>query len=350
MKQIVVNKEDLRHNINKIKEFAKNNSDGNEYTIIGVVKGNGYGLDLIQYSQFLVDNGIEYLAVATMEEALKLSKANISKKILLLTPINEKEDVEEAIKNDITLTVDSTENVEIINELSKKGYNIKVHIKVDTGFGRYGFIYNNFESILENIKKMQLNNVKIEGIYSHLSNAYYRNDKHTKQQYNNFKAVLDYLEKNNVKIKMRHICNSPAFLNYPDLHLNTARIGSAFLGRVCAENNIGLKKIATMEIDISEIKKVPKNFNISYSNSFKTKRETTIAILPVGYLDGYNVGKKTDMFRPLDRLRRAFNEIKLILKKEKMTAIINEKRYNIIGTIRNVSHNSRCYRWTSKTR
>ena len=340
MEQIVINKEDLRHNINRIKEFAKDDTKTEEYTIIGVVKGNGYGLDLIQYSEFLVNNGIEYLAVATMDEALKLSKTNISQNILLLSPINKIEDAEMAIENGIILTIDSSENADIVNELSKKGYNIRVHIKIDTGFGRYGFIYNNFESILDNIKKLQSNGVNVEGIFSHLSNAYYRNDNHTIQQYNSFKAVLDYLKKNNISIKLKHICNSPAFLNYPDMHLNAARIGSAFLGRVCAENNIGLKKIATMEVYVAEVKKVPKNFNISYSNTFKTRKETEIAILPIGYLDGYNVGKKVDMFRPLDRLRRIWGELKQLLRKEKLTAVINEKRYDIIGTIRNVSYNS----------
>ena len=85
---------------------------------------------------------------------------------------------------------------------------------------------------------------------------------------------------------------------------------------------------------------MPEKFNISYLNSYKTKKETKIAILPTGYIDGYNVTQKTDMFRVRDKLRRAVHELKSIFKKQKLTAIINEKRYNIIGTIRNVSYNS----------
>ena len=158
MKQLVINKEDLKHNINKIKSYVKETS--NNCTIIGVVKGNGYGLDLIQYSKFLVENGIEYLAVATLEEALKLKKANVCENILMLSVLNDKCDIEEAVKNKITITIDSKENVQKVNELKQKGYNIKVHIKIDTGFGRYGFLYNDTENIINSIKSLKENRHK----------------------------------------------------------------------------------------------------------------------------------------------------------------------------------------------
>lgn len=82
-------------------------------------------------------------------------------------------------------------------------------------------------------------------------------------------------------------------------------------------------------------------FNISYLDSYKTKHETGIAILPIGYLEGYNVTQKTDMFRTVDKLRRALREIKNIFKKQKLTTVINQKRYDVIGTIRNVPYNCR---------
>ena len=122
------------------------------------------------------------------------------------------------------------------------------------------------------------------------------------------------------------------------MHLTAARIGSAFVGRVCSENNIGLKRIGEMEVGIAEVRTIPKNFNISYLNAYKTKKESKIAILPIGYNEGFNVGQKTDMFRVVDKLRRTVREIKSILKKQKLTAIVKNKRYDIIGTIRNVSH------------
>lgn len=339
MKQLVINKEDLKHNINKIKSYIKETS--NNCTIIGVVKGNGYGLDLIQYSKFLVENGIEYLAVATLEEALKLKKANVCENILMLSVLNDKCDIEEAVKNKITITIDSKENVQKVNELKQKGYNIKVHIKIDTGFGRYGFLYNDTENIINSIKSLQENNVEVEGIFSHFSIAYYKNNKYTIEQFERFKNVLNILEKNNINIKLKHICNSPATLNYPKMHLTAVRIGSAFVGRVNSENNIGLKKIGKLEVNIAEIREVPENFNISYLNSYKTKRKSKIAILPIGYIEGYDLSARPDMFRVIDRIRRIIRELRGILKKHNLTVEINEKQYDVIGTIRNVSYNCR---------
>ncbi len=339
MKQLVVNKEDLKHNINRIKDYTKKISNDDNYTIIAVVKGNGYGLGLNEYSEVLVENGIKYLAVATFEEAIELRKKQKDVNILMMSPLYNKQELEETVKNNITIAIDSKENAEAVNELAHKGYNIKVHLKIDTGFGRYGFIYDDYENILNTVQSLKPN-VEIEGIFTHCSDAYRKNNKHTLEQFKRFTDVIEKLEANNIKIKLKHICNSPAILNYPEMHLTAARIGSAFVGRVCSENNIGLKKIGELEINIAEVKDIPKGFNISYLNSYKTKDKTRIAIIPIGYLEGYNVTQKTDMFRIADKLRRALHELKSIFKKQKITVVINEKRYNVIGTIRNVSYNS----------
>ncbi len=339
MKQLVVNKEDLKHNINRIKDYTKKISNDDNYTIIAVVKGNGYGLGLNEYSEVLVENGIKYLAVATFEEAIELRKKQKDVNILMMSPLYNKQELEETVKNNITIAIDSKENAEAVNELAHKGYNIKVHLKIDTGFGRYGFIYDDYENILNTVQSLKPN-VEIEGIFTHCSDAYRKNNKHTLEQFKRFTDVIEKLEANNIKIKLKHICNSPAILNYPEMHLTAARIGSAFVGRVCSENNIGLKKIGELEINIAEVKDIPKGFNISYLNSYKTKDKTRIAIIPIGYLEGYNVTQKTDMFRIADKLRRALHELKSIFKKQKITVVINEKRYNVIGTIRNVPYNS----------
>ena len=339
MKQLVVNKEDLKHNINRIKDYTKKISNDDNYTIIAVVKGNGYGLGLNEYSEVLVENGIKYLAVATFEEAIELRKKQKDVNILMMSPLYNKQELEETVKNNITIAIDSKENAEAVNELAHKGYNIKVHLKIDTGFGRYGFIYDDYENILNTVQSLKPN-VESEGIFTHCSDAYRKNNKHTLEQFKRFTDVIEKLEANNIKIKLKHICNSPAILNYPEMHLTAARIGSAFVGRVCSENNIGLKKIGELEINIAEVKDIPKGFNISYLNSYKTKDKTRIAIIPIGYLEGYNVTQKTDMFRIADKLRRALHELKSIFKKQKITVVINEKRYNVIGTIRNVPYNS----------
>ncbi len=331
MKALIINKEDLRHNIKTIKELAKlNNLD--EYKIIGVVKGNGYGLGLIEYSKFLIDNGILTLAVATVEEAIDLRKAGIEQDIIMMSSTSLKEDLKLLIDNDIIITIGSKECAEVVKNLSTKiDKKVRAHIKIDTGFGRYGFLYNDIEKIVKTIK--ELSNILIEGIYSHFSLAYYKNDKWTIEQFNRFLKVMEVLKVNDINVQTYHMCNSPAFLNYPNMHLNGARIGSAFLGRVHSENGVGLKKIGQLKTNISEIKTVPKGYNIGYLNCYKTKKETKIAIIQVGYMDGYNSALKTDMFRFIDKLRGLSHCLKSFLNKTNLKVTINSRKYNVIEKV-----------------
>ena len=218
MKKLVIDKKDLKANIGKIKNYAPKLDNDKEYTIIGIVKGNGYGLGLIEYSKFLIENGIKMLAVATMEEAIELRRNGIKIDILMLSTINSKKELQELIENDILITIGSVTSAKLANEIAEKGHNIRAHIKIDTGFGRYGFIYNDFRTIVETIESLNAN-VKIEGIYSHFSISYYKNNKYTQEQFNRFIKVVEVLATNNIKIKMKHICNSPAFLNYKNISL-----------------------------------------------------------------------------------------------------------------------------------
>ena len=275
MKKIVIEKEDLKENINKIKENTKSK-------IIAVVKSNGYGLGLIEYSKILIEEEIETFAVATVEEAVSLRKSNQDIEIIMLSSTAVYEDIQILIQNNITLTIGSNKDVEVINDICKKeNKKAKAHIKIDTGFSRYGYIYSQKELILESIQHILVdNNIVIEGIYSHFSISYY-DEKYTKLQYTRFLEIVKYLESNGINLGVKHICNSSAFLQYKEMHLDAVRIGSAFLGRLAIKNMLNLKKIGKLQTNITEIKEIPKGEYIGYSNSFKTKHKTTIAIIPV---------------------------------------------------------------------
>ena len=184
MNTLVINKKDLLENIEKVKELVeKNGKDdkGNSLKIIAVVKANGYGLGIVEFIKILIDKGIKSFAVATKDEAYILREAGIKEEILLLTPNSNKEDIKKLIDNDIILTLSSKEDAKSIESVGKElNKKIRVHLKIDTGFGRYGFIYSNREEMIETLKPLK--NIKIEGTYSHFSVSFF-DEKYTKLQF-----------------------------------------------------------------------------------------------------------------------------------------------------------------------
>lgn len=334
MKAFVIEKKDLKHNVERIKEYASTNQpddNGNPVKIIAVVKSNGYGLGLIDYVEFLIDQGIDFFAVSTVEEAVELRKAGIQQKILMLSSTSIEEDVETLMDHKIILTIGSEKAVEVIEKIAeKKDITVKVHLKIDTGFGRYGFLYQERDQMIATVKNMK--HIEIEGTFTHFSIAYF-NDSYTKLQFQKFLDCIEVLKMNGIHTGMLHVCNSSAFVKFPNMHLNAVRIGSAFLGRLAFSNHLGLKKIGYLKANVAEIKELPKKFNIGYSNTYQTKRQTTIAVISCGYMDGINLETGRDMFRPVDKLRYVIRDCKDAFKKQTLWVKIAGQRCPILGRV-----------------
>ena len=330
MKELIVESSKLRHNLKIVKEIIEKNNSKTK--LIAVIKGNGYGLGLVQYAQFLVENGVDFLAVATVEEAIKLRQNGIKEDILMMSSTAVKEDIETLINNKIIITIGSKEAGTLVDEIAKQNnQKVKVHIKIDTGFGRYGFIYNHKEQIVKAIKSWK--NIEVAGMFSHFSLAFYGDGKEVKEQYERFTQCVEELKNNGIEPSMLHICNSSAFLRFPQMHLNAVRVGSVLLGRLSIPNVWGFKKVGYLKSNIAEIKTLPAGYNIGYSNSYTTKKETIIAIVPCGYADGFNVKVDKDMFRLIDKIRYIVRDIKNAFKKQEIYVIINDEKCKVLGRL-----------------
>lgn len=326
MKVLEINSKDLDYNVKKIKEKA------GDTKIIAVLKANGYGLGLAEFANFLVKRDIKYFAVSSVEEAILLSNLKLEATVLCMEATSVEKELELLIENNIVITIDNKESAKLLNKIAKeRKLKAHVHLKIDTGFSRYGFSYDEKERILEVIR----NNASLffDGVFSHFSCAYFDDSIYTNLQFERFMDVKSFLEDNDVKIPIYHIANSSAFLKYPNMYLDAVRIGSAFLGRISVKNVIDLKKIGMIKSNVVDIRRIDKGTPIGYSNSEVAKNEMKIAIVPVGYADGFNIEIANDTFKFIDKLRILKNAFKNVFNKNRISLKINDAKYNVIGRV-----------------
>ncbi len=286
------------------------------------------GFGIVEFTKFLIKNGFDFFAVATIEEALILRENNIKEKIIILTPYKDENDLKTLIENDIILTIDSEKQFEVVENIANK-LNKKVfaHIKIDTGFSRYGFRYNDCIDTIKNIVKNSKNTV-FEGIFSHFSCSLKENPSFTNTQYSRFCKVIEDLENEGISFKLKHICNSSAFFKYPNMHLNCARIGSAFTGNAIGIKS-NLKKIGMMHTKILKIRELKKNEYIGYANSYKTRKNMKVGILPIGYYDGIGMSLIEQRHRFLSKVKKLI----LTLKDMFIDNSIMLENFKVLGQI-----------------
>jgi alanine racemase len=323
MKTLVIEKDKLISNIDRIKGMTSS-------TIIAILKGNGYGLGIVELARILIENGVDYFAVSEIQEAITLRDNGFDNKILLLTSTSLEHEAELIAQNNIMATIGSVNSAVTMNEMGKKlGIVIDVHLKIDTGFGRFGFLPEQIDNYYSLLKSLE--NIRIVGTYSHLSNSFAKKPKLVQGQFEKFLKCIEGLKQNGVGTGLLHIANSCAFLRFDSMHLDAVRVGSALLGRIPIENKYGLHKIGYLKSKIIEFKDLPAKYSIGYANTFRTTRPVRIGIVPVGYKDGFGVEKTRDTFRFIDILRYIYHDLKLYHKK--MFVRVNGKKARILGRI-----------------
>ena len=325
MSRLIVEKENLIYNFKKVSEVA-------DSPVIPVLKANGYGLGDIALAELFTELGVKLFAVARTDEAKGLCERFPDAELLLLSPCYYPERVKEIVACSITATVDSREAAQLLNTAAKEaGKQAKAHIKIDTGFGRFGFLPDETETIIETIHAAE--NIEFSGIYSHFSAAFAKTDKLVEIQHERFAGVLEGLKQAGIEIPFVHLANSSAALRFPDTHYSGCRCGSALIGRLAMENRWGLKKCGYLESDIDEIRTLPAGHNVGYGNTYKTKQETKIAVLQLGTTDGVFLSKIHDTFSLNSKLRNIAKDTLSYFSKKGNFATINGKNARIIGRL-----------------
>lgn len=275
----------LEHNMKEIAKLCK----GKE--IIAVLKADAYGHGALDVATTLIKGGATKLGVAVITEALELRDSGIDTPIVILgyTPLSF---AKKLIINDIEQTVYTYEcAAELSKEAQSLNKRVKIHVAVDTGMGRIGFLPT--EQGLDEIEALsKLPNVDIEAIFTHFATADEVDKSYTLEQIEKFNWFCDTLEKRGVNVGKKHIANSAAIIDMPNAYFDGVRPGILLYGYYPSyevnREKLDLKRVLTLKANISYVKTLPKGEYISYGRRFHTERESIIATIPIGYADGYS--------------------------------------------------------------
>ncbi len=303
----------IRIDLDNILENYKNiqKKSGNK-KVLAVVKSDAYGLGAKIIAEYLYENGVNYFAVATLEEAIELRTVVPKSLILVLGIINIK-NINHAIVNDISITCPSVNwLVNAISKMKNLNGTLKIHLKIDSGMSRIGII-NEREAKVINDLICKNNNIYLEGVFTHLSNADGIDSFYDNYQYKKFLNIKSFIKK---IPEYTHIENSAAILKRTinNKEINICRAGIALFGQypsniVKEKTDVVLKNVSSLVSEVVHVKKVPDNTYVGYGCKYKTDDNEYIATVPIGYRDGV--------------LRRASG----------FSVSINNKFYKIIGNI-----------------
>ena len=286
---VEINKLAIKHNIKQFRQLV-----GQNVLLMPVIKSNAYGHGFLEVAKILhQEKQVDRICVVNLDEAIKLIKNKLTRKPIQILSFFEWNDnnIKIAIKNNVIFPIYSLDYAKRLNKLGEQlKMKIKIAIKIDTGASRIGFLP---AEAIENIVQInKLTHLQIEDIFSHFASSE-ENNTQTKKQNESFIKILKVLEKQKINIPFKHITCSAATVAHPESHFNAVRFGIALYGLHPAQNTktkINLKSVLSWYTKIIQIKQVEVGSKISYGGTFITKKLTKLAILPIGYFDGYDRG------------------------------------------------------------
>ena len=290
---VEVSKKALKHNLGQLKAILPP-----EFTPIAVIKANAYGHGMSGVAE-TIKGEVAYMAISSIEEGLELRKNGINQKLLIMGNMDcgDERLLKEALEKGLELSV---YNIEMLNALqavaAETNRTARIHIKVDTGMRRFGVLETEALEFIEVARKTPA--ITIQGLFSHLGTAD-EESSFTEVQESRFRALQDQLSERGISIPLHHLYNSAGSMR-ENLLGNACRIGIALYGlypssycRAQMETRVpefSLRPALTWKTRIVQVKRVPKGSLVSYGGTYRTKREETLAVLPIGHYDGYDRG------------------------------------------------------------
>ena len=273
----------LRWNLSQIRSKV-----GPKIKILCMVKANGYGHGAVEISQTLARSGADAFGVATLEEAVQLRKAGIVVPVIVLAGVFP-DQLDQFVNYKLTPVIHDLNSLKRLeSEASRHRAQLKVHLKIDTGMGRLGFMPADADQWISELKKLR--SLELEGVFSHFSHAESVEGDYTKKQLETFHRVLARLRTENLIPELVHFANSAATITLPAAYFDMVRPGLMLYGiypSPAMARQIALKPVLAWKTKILQLKKVPAGTSISYGQTFVSQRQSSIATLPVGYADGY---------------------------------------------------------------
>lgn len=274
----------IKHNLRQVKSVTNTR-------ILAIIKADAYGHGIKQVAKVLAEEGVYAFGVSNADEAIELRNMGFMQPILIIGVIFP-EDYHRIIEHDIMFSVDSIESAYLISqEAEKLSKPAQIHIKLDTGMGRIGFVCDDIEKVCSQIKEIsELPSIKIDGIFSHLSKADDEDRTYSDMQFEKFISVCDRLKSMGVDSGIRHIANSAAIFTMPHAHLDMVRMGIVTYG-FCPSDYVAklvpnLKPAMSFKTRVSHIKTLESDSYISYGGTYKALKGQKIATIAIGYADG----------------------------------------------------------------
>lgn len=274
----------LTHNLSQIRDRLRHGC-----SILAVVKANAYGHGAIEVSRALVQAGVTRLAVASVQEGVALREAGITADILVLVDLFDRH-APELIAHRLTPVITEQRLLPVLaNAAERANQSFPIHIKVDTGMGRLGFSPSELGPLFNALPGWK--SLRFEGFMTHFADSDGEDPSHTEQQLKTFRGLLEQVEQRGITIPLIHAANSAAIVRYPQSHFSLVRPGIMLYGYHTLPASVPsprLLPVLSLRTIVMKLRTIKPGEAVSYNRTFVAKRTSTIAVLPVGYADGYS--------------------------------------------------------------